>query len=122
MLYDYQDFSKNDKKQLVRLYNLGVQREMDHFLKESLLQNQKAVLKNHEDIRPAYWELANSFKDFSKHLVRTYDNTTHRHYPNVICRLLNEEHFVEADLDGFSPEGLEKIKSTLASMRAMDGE
>lgn len=122
MHFVYQDFSKNDKKQLVRLYDLGVQREMERFLKESLLQNQKAVLKNHEDIRPAYWELANSFKDFSKHLVRTYDNMGHRYYPLVICRLINEEHFVEADLKDFSPEGLEKIKSMLSSMRAMDAE
>jgi len=88
---------------------------IDHLLKEPLLQNQAAVLKNHDDIRPAYWKLADSFKDFSKHLVKTYDNTTHTYYPSVICRLLHEKHLLDTDLVGFSPEGLEKIKGMMAN-------
>jgi len=120
MFYAYQDFSKNDKKQLVRLYELGVQREIERFLKASLMQHQEMVLKHHEDIRPAYWKIADSFNNFSKHLRQVYDNTGHRYYPNVICRLLNEEHLMESDLEGFSQQGLGQIQTMLASFRSLE--
>jgi len=109
MYYEYQDFSKNDKKQLIALVSLGAQREIEQFLKKSLLKNQEIVLKNHEDIRKPYWELYEQFKNFSKQLTNTYDGWRHRELPGMIAGLLVDGYLLETDVADFSSEGREKL-------------
>lgn len=119
MIYVYQNFSKNDKKQFDPLLKKGIQNEIDQFLKKSLLKNQEIVLTKQEDIRKPYWELNDLFKNFSKHLTRTYDGYSHRDLPIMIVRLLVTGHLLESNLTVFSPEGRKKILEMEDRMRQM---
>lgn len=109
MYYEYQDFSKTDKKKLVALVEVGVKNEIEQFLKKSLVKHQAIVEKTHEDIRKPYWAFYEEFKNFSKQLNNTYDGWRHRELPGIIAGLLVDGILFETDVADFSPDGREKL-------------
>jgi len=117
MFYVYQDFSKTDKKKLVALVEVGVKNEIEQFLQKSIVQHQAIVNATHEDIRKPYWKLADSFKDFSKNLTRTYDGWSHRKLPNMIAILIVEGILSKTHIADFTPEGKEKMEAMIQRIR-----
>ena len=117
MFYVYQDFSKTDKKKLVALVEVGIKKEIEQFLKKSLIQHQKIVNTSHEDIRKPYWKLADSFKDFSKNLTSTYDGWSHRELPNMIAVLIVDGILSKAHIADFTPDGKEKMAAMVKRIR-----
>lgn len=117
-MYNYQSFSKNDKKQLQNLLTIGVQREIKHFLKGNLAVYQFIVESEHEDIRKPYWKFYEKFQNFSKHLTKTYDGYSHRDIPTIIAGLLVDKHLNESDIANFSPQGQEKLKEMVNRIRS----
>lgn len=109
MYYEYQDFSKTDKKKLAALVEVGVKNEIEQFLKKSLVKHQAIVEKTHEDIRKPYWAFYEEFKNFSKQLNNTYDGWRHRELPGMIAGLLVDGILSETDVADFSPDGREKL-------------
>ena len=87
-MYVYQDFSKGDKKKFEPLLGLTIRREITNFAKETFPMHRNLAEKNHEDIRIPYWELYEKFKDFSKHLTRTYDGYSHRELQTKISHAI----------------------------------
>jgi len=120
MSYDYQDFSKSDKKILVNLVEVSVQVEINQFLKNQFNSYQKIMETEYEDIRKPYWELNDSFKDFSKHLVRTYDGWSHRRLTSMVVNWWIDGILTEKDISRFSESGrskLEEMKKQFESYR-----
>ncbi|GEM_PF-4555928 len=109
MYYEYHDFSKTDKKKLVALMEVGVKKEIEQFLKKSLVKHQAIVQKTHEDIRKPYWAFYEEFKTFSKQLTNTYDGWRHRALPGIIAGLLVDGILSETDVSDFTPDGREKL-------------
>ena len=109
MYYEYHDFSKNDRKKLVALMEIGAKKEIEQFLKKSLVKHQAIVEKAHEDIRKPYWAFYEQFKDFSKQLTNTYDTWRHKELPGIIAGLLVDGILLESDVADFSPDGREKL-------------
>ena len=117
MYYVYHDFSKADKKKLLALITVSVQREIDIYLKKSLLEHQEIVLKQHEDIRKPFWAYKEKLDKFAKYLTRTYDNWSHRDVPLMIARFIHEEILLKKDIEDFSAEGQEKLLAMVESMK-----
>ena len=118
MFYVYQDFGKKDRKRLSDLVGFCANREAGKFLKENFSLYQSIVEKDHEDFRKPYWEIADKFKDFSKHLTKKYDGYSHRDIPMMIAKALLDGLINEEDIKDFSDEGkikLKEMKTKLAS-------
>jgi len=109
MSYDYQDFSKTDKKILVDLVSVAAKKEIGQFLNQQFSSYQKVMETEYEDIRKPYWQLNDKFKDFSKHLVRTYDGWSHRHLTNMIVNWWIDGILSDEDMARFSEQGMEKL-------------
>ena len=117
-MYDYQNFSKTDKKNFKPLLELAIQKEIANFAKETLPMHQALAERPHEDIRVPYWELANKIKDFSKHLTRTYDGYSHRNLPTIIAGSVAKGDLKMEDLADFSEAGKEKLEEMIARFRS----
>ena len=117
-MYVYQDFSKTDKKKIQPLIELAVQREIANFAKESLPMHRDLSEKTYEDIRVPYWELFEKFKDFSKHLTRTYDGYSHRELPSKIAHAIVNGDLSMDDIADFSEEGKKKLEEMVARFRS----
>ncbi len=108
-MYEYRDFSKSDRKQFQDLVSISVKNEISAFLKKMLPIHQSIVETTHEDIRKPYWELNDSFKNFSKHLTRQYDGYSHRDLPTKVTGFLLNGYLNEDDFAGFSEDGKPKL-------------
>jgi len=71
--------------------------------------HQDMVEKEQEDIREPYWDFFNSFKDFSKHLNRRYDDYTHSDLPDLLTRSRAEGNLTDIHFADFSDDGKSKI-------------
>lgn len=117
-MYVYQNFSKADKKNFEPLLELAIRREIANFAKEALPMHQDLAKKSYEDIRVPYWELAEKFKDFSKHLTRTYDGYSHRTLPSMIAGFIVNGDLNMEDLADFSEAGKKKLEEMIAQFRS----
>ena len=112
-MYEYQDFSKNDKKLLREFVDIGVNREIENFFKTKLPHIQSVMKKEYEDYRVPYWKLTEEFDDFSKYLRQKYDGYSHRNLPLMLASLLFEGHFTDKDIADFSDSGKAKLKQNV---------
>ena len=118
MFYNYQDFSKRDKKLFEPLLQRGINREIERFLKKSLTENKSILESGNEDIRDQFWELSENFETFSKHLVKTYDGNSHRILPqSVVVLTVNGLLSEEELLADFSENGKEKLIDFLKTIK-----
>ena len=117
MHYEYQDFSKSDKKLFQGLVSKAIKNEIRTFLEKTLPIHQTIVETKHDDISKPYWELNDSFKDFSKHLNRRYDDYSHRDLPNMITTFRIEGHLNDQDIAGFSEDGKAKLAQMLEHIK-----
>ncbi len=116
-MYDYQDFSKRDKKLFDPLLLVAINSKIRHHINTSLPDHLALAQSRAEDLRPAYWKLNDSFKEFSKHLVWTFDDFSHRNLPRMIIRFLIDGFIEESDLAEFSDAGKEKLREMEERMR-----
>ena len=114
MYYSYQDFNKSDKRLLRSLVEVSVKNEVRAFLLKTYPVHKNILEKEQEDIREPYWNLFNSFKDFSKHLNRRYDNYSHADLPNLITRSRAEGNLTDVHFADFSEDGKSKLNEMLA--------
>lgn len=110
-MYNYQDFSKGDKKLLQSLMEVAVHRAIDNFSKKTLPMHRALVENEHDDIRTPFWELFEQFKDFGKHLTRSFDGYKHRDIPQILAMSIVNKELKMEDLAAFSPEGKEKMEN-----------
>lgn len=118
-MYTYHDFQKKDKKQFEGLLGLCANSEAEKFLKGNFSMYESIMNKPHEDYREPYWEIAEKFKDFSKHLTRKYDGYSHSQLPMMIAKALLDGLLKEEDIKDFSEDGKSKLaemKKRLASL------
>ena len=113
MYYSYQDFNKSDKRLLRSLVEISVKNEVKSFLLKSYPIHKNIVEKEHEDIREPYWDLFNSFKDFSKHLNRRYDDYRHSELPHLLTRSRVEGNLTDIHFADFSEDGKSKLNEML---------
>jgi len=113
MYYSYQDFNKQDKRLLRSLIEVSVKNEIKSFLLKMYPIHQDMVEKEQEDIREPYWDLFNSFKDFSKHLNRRYDDYSHSDLPDLLTRSRVEGNLTDIHFADFSDDGKSKLDEML---------
>lgn len=116
-MYDYQDFSKADKKKLQPLISVAVQNEIASFAKKMLPVHQELTVKDYEDIRDPFWKMFEQYKKFQKYMVRTYDGYSHREIPIKIASAIVNGYLTMEDIADFSPDGKEKLKEMIERMR-----
>ncbi|MGK0364454.1 MAG: hypothetical protein ACI85O_001511 [Saprospiraceae bacterium] len=119
MLYKYHDFSKADKK-LLRDDTLTkcVQAEIRKFMHDTQSKYHEVLTEKHEDLRVPYWELQEKTKAFNKHLTSTYDNHGHPEIPQIIALALLNNVISDKELEGYSEDGIAKIKEVVEWLRA----
>ena len=117
MYYQYQDFSKADKKILRDILEIAVKNEIAAFVKETLPEHKGLVEQTHEDIRVPYWAFYEKLQDFSKHLQNRYDGHSHTHIPERAAVSIVEGHLSQADIADFSDSGKAKILGMVELLR-----
>ena len=113
MYYSYQEFNKSDKRLLRSLLVVSVKNEVKSFLLKTYPIHKDIVEKEQEDIREPYWDLSNSFKDFSKHLTRRYDSFSHSELPHLLTRSRVEGNLTDIHFADFSEDGKSKLNEML---------
>lgn len=118
MIYEYHDFSKADKK-LLREDTIAkcVQAEIRKHMHNTQSKYHEVLTEKHEDLRVPYWELQEKNKEFNKYLTRTYDNNSHAVIPRIIAEALLEGVISDKELEGYSEDGIGKIKEMVEWLR-----
>ncbi len=95
--------SKQDKKELRRLIDMGLVREFESALTKSdrILEKWKYREKN---TRESYYNLFEHIKDFDKHIADRYDRLTPGYYVLTVANLLYQKIILEEEMVELSPE------------------
>ena len=122
MRYEYQDFSKADKKLFEPLLDKSIKNEIRQFLNKQHQLMSEIVNQEHEDIRQPYWKVSDKFQDFSKYLTRTYDNGSHRNLPWMVTGLRFRGALNEDDFNDFSESGKAKLDELKELMERINAD
>lgn len=120
-MYDYKNFSKQDRKLFEPLLSKGIQDEIRQFSKKHIHVFRDISTDKDTDARTPYWELYEKMKDFSKHLTRTYDGYSHRDLPSIIANFLVDGDLKEAGIVDFSPVGKTKLQEMVNRIKSYRG-